>query len=414
MKILGTLIGHIKNVWLICGITILLLLGVEITSKILVFIRLQVANVEPESRIHADAFENTEWAAAYFEELNSLIARPGRLKWHPYVYWRGAPFKGKYTNIDEQGLRHTWNEKKNHSSSTKPLRVFMFGGSTLWGTGAEDDATIPSAVAKLLAKNDFKAIVTNFGSTGYVTTQEAIALLRELQRGNVPDLVVFYDGANDTFSTFQNKGVAGLPQNEANREREFNLLRPNMAPRLYKETLRTAVQNSATYQVVRSLVRRTTGNELPDGEPRPTTPASATQVGSEVARVYAWNVKFVANLGNLYGFKTVFYWQPVIFNKEMRSTYEQEVYNDIRGLEIFYRESTVRVKALLADFLGFHDISDIFKDDSKPYFIDPWHIAGSGDAIIARRMMQEIGPITQKLLAESQAEKRHQQHATVN
>ena len=42
----------------------------------------------------------------------------------------------------------------------------------------------------------------------------------ELQRGNVPDVVIFYDGVNDVFSTFQN-GASGLPQNEASRVEEF-------------------------------------------------------------------------------------------------------------------------------------------------------------------------------------------------
>ena len=105
------------------------------------------------------------------------------------------------------------------------------------------------------------------------------------------------------------------------------------------------------------------------------------------------------SIGDDYGFKTVFYWQPVIFNKDKLTPYEQEVYNDIRGLEMFYSESTTRVKALLADFEGFHDISDVFKGDVKPYFIDPWHIAGSGNEIIARRMLKDVAPITQKLIA---------------
>jgi hypothetical protein len=226
MKALRAVIFHIRNAALICGITILLLLGVELVSYVLVSIRYALASyegllIDPRSR--ADGYGNGDWAVEYYKEENS---RPV-YRWHSYIYWRPAPFKGKYTNIDEEGLRQTWSGTG--SSATKSSRIFMFGGSTMLGAGARDEQTIPSFLAKMLTQEyGFNVKVTNFGTGGYVSTQEVIALLRELQRENIPDLVIFYDGSNDVFSTFQNRGVGGIPQNESNREREFNLLRPEM------------------------------------------------------------------------------------------------------------------------------------------------------------------------------------------
>ena len=52
-----------------------------------------------------------------------------------------------------------------------------------------------------------------------------ITLLLILQKGERPDVVIFYDGVNDTYSAFQQLR-AGLPQNEFNREIEFNLSKP--------------------------------------------------------------------------------------------------------------------------------------------------------------------------------------------
>ena len=49
-------------------------------------------------------------------------------------------------------------------------------------------------------------------------------LFLQLREGNIPDLVVFYDGVNDVFSAYQ-QGKAGIPQNENNREKEFNSIR---------------------------------------------------------------------------------------------------------------------------------------------------------------------------------------------
>jgi hypothetical protein len=57
---------------------------------------------------------------------------------------------------------------------------------------------------------------------GWVSTQSVIMLLRQLQHGNIPDVVVFYDGVNDTYAAYQ-QGFAGWPQNELNRVTEFNV-----------------------------------------------------------------------------------------------------------------------------------------------------------------------------------------------
>ena len=52
----------------------------------------------------------------------------------PYVYWRQAEFKGKYYNINDQGIRQTWNPSGTDGvSHPNDVQVFMFGGSTMWG-----------------------------------------------------------------------------------------------------------------------------------------------------------------------------------------------------------------------------------------------------------------------------------------
>ena len=65
--------------------------------------------------------------------------------------------------------------------------------------------------------------IRNLAEIGYVSTQEVVALVRELQSGYRPDIVIFYDGVNDTTSALL-EGEAGLTTNEINRRREFNLL----------------------------------------------------------------------------------------------------------------------------------------------------------------------------------------------
>ena len=244
--------------------------------------------------------------------------------------------------------------------------------------------------------------MTNFGASAYITTQEVVSLVRELQAGNLPDLVIFYDGMNDTFGTFQRGGVAGLPQNESNRVREFNLLLPPNSKRLYKESLLMILNNSATYQVLRSLVRRATRHELPsrliwddDSFMRPTV----DKVANEAARTYAWNVSFVRSISAAYGFESLFYWQPAIFSKDKLTAYEQEVRKREKYLEGYYDATTNRVKAELPNTGKFHDISGIFKGDGRPHFIDGAHLSESGNEIVAGRIVKDVAPLIQKLNA---------------
>jgi lysophospholipase L1-like esterase len=74
--------------------------------------------------------------------------------------------------------------------------IAFFGGSTTWGTGANDESTIPSFFAK--QNPDYAAI--NFGETGYVAHQSLNLFMERYFGGFRPQVVVFYDGVNDVWN----------------------------------------------------------------------------------------------------------------------------------------------------------------------------------------------------------------------
>src|SRR5262249_16388989 len=83
-------------------------------------------------------------------------------------------------------------------------KVFTFGGSTMWGTGSPDWGTIPAYLrAHFAASRHGPDCVVNFGESAWVSTQGLIQLMLELQSGNVPALVIFYEGANDVYAAYQ-------------------------------------------------------------------------------------------------------------------------------------------------------------------------------------------------------------------
>ena len=140
------------------------------------------------------------------EQLYVENANP---RFEPYFHWRKAEFSGKYVNIDRNGIRKTI--KKTNIKGNKKL--FMLGGSTLWGEGSPDDSTIPSVLQSML---EGKYDIHNYGELGFVSAQELNYLLYQLSLGNIPDVVIFYDGVNDGYAGVYSPAIPRDPQNLRN------------------------------------------------------------------------------------------------------------------------------------------------------------------------------------------------------
>lgn len=88
-----------------------------------------------------------------------------------------------------------------------------------------------------------------------MSTQVVIALLLQLQKGQIPDLVIFYDGVNDMYSAYQQK-VAGLPENEFNRVKEFNLSQPAKSKQLRRMALEDVARRLSRIRFIKELLRK--------------------------------------------------------------------------------------------------------------------------------------------------------------
>lgn len=378
-KFAKKVIHRVRDFWLISGVTLLMIVLLELALGVC-FALVDMGKVD--ERHKADSYGDAAWVREYFKEhLASSIMR-----WESYVYYRCRPFQGEYVNVNEQGLRHTVNHARTGQEASAPIRIFMFGGSTLWGTGVPDEYTISSLLSGLLHEKGFSVDVTNFGALGYVSTQGVITLIRQLQCGNVPDVVVFYDGFNDVWAGYQ-YSEAGLPLNEGNRRREFNLLNA-------KDTnFPVAVLFHHALPAINRLLK--TGlfgrRRLPQFKER----SHLIDSSERVVEAYANNLRVVEALGKEYGFKAIFYWQPTIYDKKWLTDYEKQEKEILKQWESYFEATNgiIHEAVALSGNARFHDISGIFAEIKDPLFIDVVHVVNRGNRIVAERMLEDVAVV---------------------
>ena len=411
LRLVAGLLGWLQTAWSICGIVLLLLLALN------ALVGWSRSRFAPE-QLRADGgdwsaaaarfdFDDVPLFAEFADEFQDSLrgldnAGPFQFHWEPFSYWRSRPFEGKFHHVDANGLRVTWQPPSQSPPAANPKqrqqRIFLFGGSTMWGHGARDDHTIASELAKKLAADGVSADVVNFSQLGYVSTQEIILLQRELQRGNVPDLVVFYDGVNDVGVATQ-RTIAGQSANESHREDEFNIV--------YNTTLRRSawglVHGTPLAKTVREL-RGDTKRQIAAHWQR----ASLDRVAIEVLNVYQANMRIAVTLGNEFGFDTLFYWQPTVFEKQQCSAMENDIRNEQPTTGEFYRTVNRGIRAIqeqrppqfaaLANSLDFVDLSGAFNQPDwgeRHVFWDFCHLTEAGNAHIAGQML----PLVRERLA---------------
>ena len=107
-----------------------------------------------------------------------------------------VPFVGK-SNLNDLGFRGP------EFSEIKPsntYRIFMVGGSTMFGSGAtSDETTIPGILQKIFDSDNSnlkKIEVINVGFSGATSITE-FDLFKQKLVSFSPDLIIFYDGWND-------------------------------------------------------------------------------------------------------------------------------------------------------------------------------------------------------------------------
>ena len=377
--------------WHVVGLLLVLVLLIEFVpnawqrlSRLMRYRR----SGRPDSAAVADAQNGADWAIGYFDEFGRAV----RVDWRPYVGWWQRPFRGAYVTLDQRGLRPTPGEERTDPGT---VHILCFGGSTMMGMGARDDRTIPAILAARLGELGHRVAVTNYGQLGHNSTQELITLQRLLRAGTELDIALFYDGANDLAAAEQT-GRAGGPLNEQRRRAEFNLLLNERRSDLF-----AAAALSAIPRTLRRL-RQLTGASLRGPLPEPEADLSRVdlqRLADEVLDIYFANQRMVRLLAAEYRFRSIFYWQPMITTKRVKSADEQRFEADHTRSVIARRalnEAAIgeyRRRIRVAGATDTVDLSALFDEVTLPVYIDMVHLSEAGNLAVAEAMVPGLAAL---------------------
>jgi lysophospholipase L1-like esterase len=330
-------------------------------------------------------YASQDWAQQYWQEHLLVSETAQGEKYFPYVIWRRAPFSGATININQDGIRLT------PGANCRPgsYKVFAFGGSTMWGFGSPDWATIPAYLQSGLSTIVGKPVCTvNFADMGYVSTQELIELLLQLQANNIPDLVVFYDGINDTEVAYEDGRVdRHYWQDRVAAKFEGKDTRPQFID---------FVKSSASFHLISSLADKLVPEQrhlvLPENNYL-TKGIDANQLSDSVIKVYLNNYSIVETWSQEYGFKYAFFWQPVIsIGKKPLTTEEQSFKADMapEARFTFFDEVYQKLSSTALEHKNLYYIADVFDQQESQIWIDWPHATPVGNQLVAQKMLDLI------------------------
>ncbi len=277
--------------WIIVGLCLATFLVLEVGFRSARAIRsLGGVAVTPPALPPSHPLAAEPWFAGWYQRpaIRSAIT------FDPYVTNRKSPVQAPGVTVDAAGRRATLPPTGGAGAGR---RLFLLGGSTMWGYTARDSFTIPSLVAAELRRRGLGGVeVVNLAQPGYNATQDVITLLLALRGGEVPSAAVFLTTHKDIYAAFQAGRAGGITSEDV----FARLLDPDAtAPR---EGLGTLLRRSA-------LLARL----APAAEPvaAPTRPPDE-RLCIDVAAQYYELARIADGLGRSYGFPVFFLRQPML------------------------------------------------------------------------------------------------------
>lgn len=321
-------------------------------------------SLKHDSRAEVANYGDKEFGKAIFTDFASLSA-----EYRPFVGWRRTEYHGKTANVDEDGIRI--HKKYKENSGLK--RVAFFGGSTMWGTGSDDNGTIPALVQEL--NSDLSTI--NYGETGYNSRQNLEMLINEMNEGKRFDYVVFYDGVNE---------IGGCqPQARAYHHGQEAVYKQKLDPSLSGMLMNYF---SPTLKLSNKIGKKFFDKKFYDNYVCGDDPAKAKQIATTM--FYNWNLARI--IAEEYGATFIGLLQPVAYMGSPTTEHLDLDLNDTLAQQ--YKAVYPIMKDLLREQKSsfVYDLTDSY-DGSELIYVDDCHVTKNGNMRIASRINEIIATL---------------------
>jgi len=319
---------------------------------------------KPDIRARSLAYK-TDKDKAYAEQVFH-DARQGTKTYQPYTAWRQNPISLPTLTLNKDGYRIHKQSKKNKPGA---LKIGFFGGSTMWGTGVDDNNTIPAFFDELTDNYD----VLNYGERGYTSRQELALLINLINQKKAPDIVVFYDGFNDLWIHCNYAITTSLNSHQEE-------------PTLRKLVSNASTQSALYANLVQPFVnffqslakKRVQADKLACS----TDPKRAQAVADMMLANWTMARQLVTGYGGkFYGFL-----QPQLYSGSPRSDYVV-LKKKQRGRGTEFKAVYPLLQRQISQIKGqwAYDFSGAF-DGNQPIYVDDVHVAPAGNRIIAEKI----------------------------
>jgi hypothetical protein len=312
-------------------------------------------------------YAGVKWARTHFVEFGSLPAN-----YVSYIGWRRAHFKGETINVvGPLAQRATVGA----ADASKPS-IYFFGGSTMWGTGADDASTIPSLVAQL---GGFRS--ENFGESAWVAHQSLLLLIQLLQDGHRPNVVVFYDGVNEVLHKCRWESRPGAHAREGSIR---SALAEAKAENVYglKYMVQPLIALAGVVSGRVALWTRNGTKHLNRLYDCHTDAAKAQRIADNL--IQDWDM--ARKLVEAHGGKFIAILQPVAYYSDTKLDYVRLSDTQRRQYEAVYP----LIRKAMAGRTGLYDFTGVL-DHPEYIYIDFCHVSPNGNRYIAQKLIEVLG-----------------------
>lgn len=369
----------LRDGWAVAGLTVVLLLGLEGAYRAQASLRRALRGEPTVPPVPADhPYAGESWWRDWLAGGGSWNAG-----YDPYRGSWPGPVSGPLLNIDTLGHRLTVGSGP--GADQPRFRIFMFGGSTMFGYTARDAWTIPSQLALLLEERGLHDVeVVNVAQSTFNVMQNLNSLVLELRAGRVPDAVVFLDGNNEVAPAFQ----SGRPGGILNQEliaRRVQAEPPSIPERL--------AGSLSFVQRLMEFVGPRGADTVALAEPAP------EQICPGVAEGYLRTLDVVEGIGAAFDFRPFFFWQPMLATTGKTLTPFERSVRLTNGWGRAVAECTIEVRtravARGADRPTFLD--GLFDERVETVFLDDFgHVTETGNRRIAEAILERMLPVLQE------------------